>query len=197
MPSTYKQIFTKELLAKLARGISKTYIAPVTSGSVTFTTSTFTNAGLLYSVEGSLAIDWAEPSISEIRVDQGLQTIAMDVEKGEVTFSANYPTMAGAALAEFFDQVGSSNFTVETPETTPLSFAGPGFTLEPKTTEVSVMITDMDEKFAIIMARVSLTARIAYDSDNKIWYIGLNGRVLANLAENQPDVLVAEKVVSG
>lgn len=194
MPQTYKQIFTKDLLAKLARGISKTYIAPVTSGSVSFSSSTFTNAGLLYSIEGSLAIDWAEPSISEIRVDQGLQTIAMDIEKGEVTFAANYPTMAGAALAEFFDQVGSTNFTVATPESTPVSYAGPGFTLEPKTTEVSVMITDMDEKFAICMARVSLTARIAYDSDNKIWYIGLNGRVLANLATNQPDVVISEKV---
>lgn len=194
MSQTYKQIFTKDLLAKLARGISKTYIAPVTSGSVSFSSSTFANAGLLYSIEGSLAIDWAEPSISEIRVDQGLQTIAMDIEKGEVTFAANYPTMAGAALAEFFDQVGSSNFTVATPESTPVSYAGPGFTLEPKTTEVSVMITDMDEKFAICMARVSLTARIAYDSDNKIWYIGLNGRVLANLATNQPDVVISEKV---
>jgi hypothetical protein len=192
--STYKQIFTKDLLAKLARGISKTYIAPVTSGSVSFSSTTFASAGLLYSIEGSLAIDWAEPSISEIRVDQGLQTIAMDIEKGEVTFSANYPTMAGAALAEFFEQVGSSNFSVATPDTVPVAYSGPGFTLEPKTTEVSVMITDMDEKFAICMARVSLTARIAYDSDNKIWYIGLNGRVLANLATNQPDVVISEKV---
>lgn len=191
-----KSTFTKDLLAKLARGISKTYIAPVTDGSVTFSASTFSNAGLLYSVEGSLAIDWSEPSITEIRVDQGLQTIALDVEKGDITFSANYPTMASAALAEFFDQVGSSNFTVATPDTTPISFSGPGFTLEPKTTEVSVMITDMDEKFAITMARVSLTARIAYDSDNKIWYIGLNGRVLTNLAANQPDAVVGELVTT-
>jgi hypothetical protein len=33
---TYKQTFTNDLLAKLARGIAKTYIAPVTDGSVTF-----------------------------------------------------------------------------------------------------------------------------------------------------------------
>lgn len=191
-----KTTFTKDLLAKIARGISKTFIAPVTNGSATISATTFSNAGLLYSIEGSLAIDWAEPSISEIRVDQGLQTIDMDVDKGDVTFSANYPTMAGAALSEFFDQVGSNSFTVATPDSTPISFAGPGFTLEPKTTEVSVMITDMDKKFAIIMARVSLTARLAYDSDNKIWYIGLNGRVLSNLAENQPDVVVGEFVTT-
>ena len=191
-----KSTFTKDLLAKLARGISKTYIAPVTDGSVTFSSTTFSNAGLLFSVEGSLTIDWSEPSIDEIRVDQGLQTIAMDVEKGDITFSANYPTMAGAALSEFFEKVGNSDFTVATPDTTPISFTGPGFTLEPKTTEVSVMITDMNEQFAITMARVSLTARIAYDSDNKIWYIGLNGRVLANLAANQPDVVIAEKVTT-
>ena len=51
----------------------------------------------------------------------------------------------------------------------------------------------MDSQFSITMARVSLTARLAYDADNKLWYIGLNGRVLTNLAANQPDVVVAEK----
>ena len=177
-------------MAKLARGIAKTYIAPVTDGSVTFNSTAFANAGLLYSIEGSMEIDWPEPDISEIRVDQGLQTIAMDVEKGDITFSANYPTAAGVALSEFFKTVGAANFTFTDPDGQ--SFSGPGLSTEPKTTEVSILIKDMDEQFTIAMARVSLTARIAYDTDTRVWYIGLNGRVLTNLAENQPDVVVAE-----
>lgn len=186
-----KTTFTKALLDKLARGIAKTYINPVTDGSVTFDANAFANAGLLYSIEGSMEIDWPEPDISEIRVDQGLQTIAMDVEKGDITFSANYPTAAAAALSEFFKTVGVANFTFTDPDGQ--SFSGPGLSTEPKTTEVSILIKDMDEQFTIAMARVSLTARIAYDTDTRVWYIGLNGRVLTNLAENQPDVVVAEK----
>ena len=185
-----KTTFTKALLDKLARGIAKTYINPVTDGSVTFDANAFANAGLLYSIEGSMEIDWPEPDISEIRVDQGLQTIAMDVKKGDITFSANYPTAAAAALNEFFKTVGAANFTFTDPDGQ--SFSGPGLSTEPKTTEVSILIKDMDEKFTIAMARVSLTARIAYDTDTRVWYIGLNGRVLTNLAENQPDVVVAE-----
>lgn len=183
--------FTKALLDKLARGIAKTYIAPVTGGSVTFSASTFSNAGLLFSVEGSMEIDWPEPDISEIRVDQGLQTIAMDVDKGDITFAANYPAVAGVVLSEFFKTVGTGNVTITSPDG--VAYEGPGLSTEPKTTEVSVFIEDMDSQFSITMARVSLTARLAYDADNKLWYIGLNGRVLTNLAANQPDVVVAEK----
>ena len=183
--------FTKALLDKLARGIAKTYIAPVTGGSVTFSASTFSNAGLLFSVEGSMEIDWPEPDISEIRVDQGLQTIAMDVDKGDITFSANYPAVAGVVLSEFFKTVGTGNVTITSPDG--VTYEGPGLSTEPKTTEVSVLIEDMDSQFSITMARVSLTARLAYDAENKLWYIGLNGRVLTNLAANQPDVVVAEK----
>lgn len=183
--------FTKALLDKLARGIAKTYVTNVTNGSVTFSADTFANAGLLYSTEGSMEIDWPEPDISEIRVDQGLQTIAMDVDKGDITFAANYPALAAVVLSEFFKTVGSANVTITSPDG--VTYTGPGLSTEPKTTEVSILIEDMDNEFSITMARVSLTARLAYDSENKLWYIGLNGRVLTNLAEGQPDVVVAEK----
>lgn len=185
-----KTNFTKALLDKLMRGIAKTSIVNVEGGSVTFSAETFQNAGLLYSVEGSFNLDWPEPSIDEIRVDQGLQTIAMDVDKGDITFSANYPAMAAVVLKEFFNSV-EDDVTIASPDG--VNYKGPGIFIEPKTTEVSVLIEDQDYKYSIAMARVSLTARIAYDQDNKLWYLGLNGRVLANLADKQPDVVVAEK----
>lgn len=185
-----KSTFTKDLLAKLMRGIAKTSIAPVVDGSVTFSSTTFSNAGQIYSIEDSLAIEWSEPSITEVRVDQGLQTIAMDVEKGDITFSANYPTMASAALSELF-KVSGSSVTITSADG--VSYTGTGIFLEPKTTEVSVLIEDMNEQFSIAFARVSLTARLAYDNDTRVWYIGLDGRVLNNLATNQPDAVVSEK----
>ncbi len=185
-----KTTFTKDLLEKLMRGIAKTSIAPVTDGAVTFSATTFSNAGQLYSVEGSLNVDWPEPTLEEIRVDQGLQTIAMDVDKGDISFSANYPAMAADVLKEFFKHT-DSDVTLVSPDN--VSYEGPGLFVEPQTTEVSVLIEDMDEQFAIAMARVALTARLAYDSDRKLWYLGLNGRVLANLADGQPDVVAGEK----
>lgn len=188
-----KTTFTKELLSKLMRGIAKTSIVNVTNGAVTFSSTTFSNAGQLYSIEGSLQIDWAEPTIDEVRIDQGLQTIAMDVEKGDITFSANYPALAAVVLKEFFKHT-DSDVSITSPDG--VSYSGTGIFLEPKTTEVSILIEDMNEAMSFAMARVSLTARLAYDQDNKTWYIGLNGRVLTNLADGQPDAVVAEKVVT-
>lgn len=180
----------KELLDSLARGIASTKILPVTSGSVTTGSLDFTNAGLIYSIEGSLNIEWAEPTLEELKVDQMQQTIAVDVEKGDITFSANYPTIAEAAIAEFFE-ADSTSKTITADAST--QYQGKGFFLSPKQTEVSMMIEDQAKNFAVIFARVSLTARIVYDSDNRIWYIGLDGRILSNLAENEPDALIIPK----
>lgn len=188
--SISKETFTKQLLDKLARGIAKTYIQDVTSGSVDFSSVSLANAGLLYSVEGSFELDWPEPTIEEIRVDQGLQTIAMDVDKGDISFSGNYPALAAEPLKAFF-KTSASDVEITSPDG--VAFKGTGLFIEPKTTEVLIYVEDMDGEFSITMARVALTARLAYDEDNKLWYIGLNGRVLANLAENQPDVVVAQK----
>ena len=192
---------TKELLAKISRGISRTRILDVpANGQVTLSTINFSTGGLLYSIEGSLNVDWAEPNITDIRVDQGLQTIAMNVEKGEITFSANYPSIAQAAIAYFF-KTTDSNATVTTVAaagqgSSAYTYVGKEFFLEPKTTEVSVCIEDADEKFAITMARVSLTARLVYDTDTRVWYLGLNGRVLANLKEGEADVTIGEHASS-
>ena len=186
---------SKDLLNSLARGIATTKILPVaSSGAVTMSGLNFTTAGLLYSIEGSLAIEWAEPTLEEIKVDQLQQTIAVDIEKGDITFTANYPTIAEAALQELF-KADSTSKTVTADSNT--QYQGKGIFLTPKQTEVTMMIEDQDQKYAVIFARVSLTARLVYDSDNRIWYIGLDGRVLANLASNEPDALIIPKKAAG
>lgn len=185
---------SKDLLNSLARGIATTKILPVaSSGAVTMSGLDFTSAGLLYSIEGSLAIEWAEPTLEEIKVDQLQQTIAVDIEKGDITFTANYPTIAEAALQELF-KADSTSKTVTADANT--QYQGKGIFLTPKQTEVTMMIEDQDQKYAVIFARVSLTARLVYDSDNRIWYIGLDGRVIANLADGEPDALIIPKKVS-
>ena len=123
-----KTNFTKALLDKLMRGIAKTYIVDVENGSVEWSATTFSNAGLLYSVEGSFNLDWPEPSIDEIRVDQGLQTIAMDVDKGDIVVSANYPSVASVPLQAFFKNSGSQ---VEITSPDGVVYKGPGLFIEP------------------------------------------------------------------
>lgn len=178
----------KELLDALARGIATTKILPVASGgAVTMSALDFTTAGLIYSIEGSFNLDWAEPTLDEIKVDQMQQTIAVDVEKGDISFSANYPTIAQEAIGEFFDMSSvTSSITADASHT----YSGTGFFLNPKQTEVTLMVEDQDHKFTVVFARVSITARLAYDTETRIWYLGLNGRVLSNLADGQPDAVV-------
>lgn len=183
---------TKDLMDKLARGIASTKVLAVTNGQVALSTLDFSAAGQIFSIENSFALDWPAPTLNPIKVDQGEMTIALDVDKGDITFSANYPTVAEAALAEFF-KMGKAS-TVKSSAT--VSYAGTSMFTTPKTTEVSLLVEDENQEFGIVFARVALTARLAYDSDNEIWYIGLDGQVLANLKDGEGDVLVAPKTTS-
>lgn len=184
---------TPELIASLSKGIATTKVLGVTDGKVTFNNLDFSSAGEIFSIEDSLNIDWAEPTLTEVKVDQGQKTIDSKVEQGEITFSANYPTIAEAALAEFFT-AGTTEATITGSKIgeAAKSYTGKSIFTSPKTTEVTMLIEDQNQAFAIVMARVSLTARLAFDSDNKLWYIGLNGRVLSNLEAGQGDILVAK-----
>lgn len=179
---------TQALLDKLARGIASTKVLAA-NGEVALSTLDFSNAGQIFSIEDSLSIDWPEPTINSVKVDQGQQTIAIDVEKGDITFSANYPTIAEEALAEFFESGKECVVTSSAGQT----YTGTSIFTSAKTTEVSLLIEDENKDFALVFARVSLTARLAYDTENKIWYIGLNGQVLANLKDGEGDVLIAPK----
>lgn len=180
----------KDLLEKLARGIATTKILPVTNGEVTMTALDFSSAGQIFSIEDSFDLNWAEPSIDELRIDQGQQTIAIDVDRGDVTFAANYPTSASEAIAELFNI--SESDCVITAESG-VSYTGKGVFLEPKTTEVSLLVEDQSKAYSVTFARIALTARYAYDQDRKVWYIGLNGRALMNLKSGQPDIVIAPR----
>ena len=119
---------------------------------------------------------------------------------GAVTMSSLDFTSAGLiysiegslsiALGEFFD-ADSTTATVTADASH--QYQGKGIFITPKQTEVTMMIEDQDQNYAVIFARVSLTARLVYDTDTRIWYIGLNGRILSNLGEGQPDALIIPK----
>lgn len=182
---------TKDLLAALGKGIASTKILPVVDGKVTMSGLDFTDAGQIFSIEDSFALDWAEPTLDETKVDQGLATIDIKIEQGEITFAANYPTIAEEAMKEFFKTSTAGQVTVI--GDAEHSYKGTSIFTDPKTTEVSLLIEDQNQEFAVVLARVSITARLAYDGDKKIWYIGLNGRVLSNLKDGEGDALVAKK----
>lgn len=182
---------TKDLLSAISKGIASTKVLAVPeNGQVTFSNLDFTSAGQIFSIEDSFSIEWGEPTITEIKVDQGLASIDTKIEQGEVTFSANYPTIAEAALAEFF-KAGNTSISVTADATH--SYTGKSIFTDPKSTELTMLIEDQNQEFGIVLARVSVTARLAYDSDSKIWYIGLDGRVLTNLKSNEGDILIAKK----
>lgn len=181
--------FTKALLSKIQRGIGVTSIVPCVDGGQTFSATTFADAGKIYSIEGSFAIDWPEPDVTVVRIDQNLKQILMNVENGDITFSANYPTTAAAAINELFN-IESASVSITSADG--VSYSGVGISLDPKTTEVSLLVEDEAASGSIAFARIAMTARFAYDSDNRLWYIALSGRVLENLTDGQPDVVVSE-----
>lgn len=189
------QVLTHALLADLNKGITKTAFLPISEGQATLNAADFSAADLIYSIKNSFSMDWSEPTIDEIKVDQNDEVIDTDMSDiGEVTITANYPSQAGTALAYFFTQAKSLS-GVKDPGWTSgdATFEGASFFRKPKQVEGSLLCTSASGKSMIVFARVQITARELRDNDTGLWYIGLTGKMLTNLKDGEGDFAVLKQ----
>ena len=190
------QVLTHALLSDLHKGINKTALLPCPStGEVTLAAADFSAADLLYSLKDSFAVDWSEPTLDEITVDQADEVIDTDMSDiGEVTITANYPTQATAALEYFFTKAKAIT-GVKGPgwASGDATYEGASFFKMPKQIECSLMSTSASGKSAIVFARVQFTAREQRDNDTGLWYIAVTGKMLSNLKDGEGDFAVLKQ----
>lgn len=184
---------TMDLLKPLHKGNAAIALKPVTDGKVTLSTLSFADADLIYSIKGTFNINQDDPSVTELKIDQGDAVIDTDTEAGAITITASYPTIATAAF-EYFYNAGKS-VTVTAQDTT--SYAGKSFFNTPKQVECSLLAQSQDKSTAIAFARVQLTVVMRQDSEDQPFYLALTGKVLTNLATGEGDFAVLAQSEAG
>ncbi|PXV62378.1 hypothetical protein CLV62_12067 [Dysgonomonas alginatilytica] len=174
---------TKAALDKVFIGISKIQLSPVGA----LATTTFDNADEIYTVKDSVSFSQAQPSKTEIKVDQMSSAIACTYDSGEFTITGKIPSIAKEILSYFF----KTNAAAITPIT--------GFTkstavdLENKVINVMVKITNAAGDMAIVIPRCEFIANFDWTStSSSAFAVSFTATPKAN-PDNKGDVLFYEK----
>lgn len=170
---------TKAMLNDLQRGCAAISLLGYEGGVSSFASLDFEAADQIFSIKDSFNIAKADPSVTEIKIDQGDTTIDTDTEEGEWTISANIPTVAQAALEYFF----TKGETISTSVKGQLGNAyarGQAFFSTPKEVHVTMMVESASKKTAVVFAHVKMTVGLSNDDNTNPMYLKLSGNILTN-----------------
>lgn len=145
---------TKAVLDKVFVGISKIQLASVG----TLAATTFDTADEIFTVKDSVSFSQAQPSKTEIKVDQFSAPIAATYEAGEFTITGSIPSVAKEILQYFFKTNAAAN-----PNITGFS-KSTAVDLENKVINAMVKITNADGNMAVVIPRCEFIANFDWSS---------------------------------
>lgn len=155
---------TEAMKQDLHIGNSQLAILPYTPGASYATPTDFSEADVLYTLEGTLNFDEGSPSTNPIRLDQKHEVIDDELtEDQEYTMTGDIPSI-NLALMEYFFEAGAAVSGVKSPDGD-FTYAGKGFGAA-KTREVVVLAVSQSKKTAIILNHVKMRLSRPKGTDN-------------------------------
>lgn len=148
----------------------------------TITDTTFDNSGILFTEKDSFSLVQAEPTRTDIKIDQGDETIDTAVESGEFTVSGSIPSFDLAAFKFFFPEAAVQPTITDgitgIDDTTKFKSIT-AFNFEPKELDVTMWVESANKKYAYILTHVRLTAVMNHESvATKLFTLNFKGTVL-------------------
>lgn len=155
---------TEAMKQDLHIGNSQLAILPYTPGASYATPTDFSEADVLYTLEGTLNFDEGSPSTNPIRLDQKHEVIDDEFsEDQEYTMTGDIPSINLALMSYFFEE-GAAVSGVKSPDGD-FTYAGKGFGAA-KTREVVVLAVSQSKKTAIILNHVKMRLSRPKGTDN-------------------------------
>jgi len=173
--------WAKTLLATLFKGQSHWSLMPYDStNGVAWENLSFSGADEFFTLKDSFQLSKADPTVTEIKIDQMDATIDTSTEDGEWTFTGNIPVIAAAYCDIFFDKgatVTSSGVILGQDGTT---YTAQAYFATPKEVYATMMIENQAKNEGIAFARVKITVGVSNDDSTNPAYLKINGTILNN-----------------
>lgn len=147
----------------------------------------FSGASVIYTAKDTLEVNQEQPTVSELKLDQGDRTYSSTSEAGAFTIAGLIPSVAEAVFENFmtkYDGRDSYNVKVSANET----MAGKGYETGVKKIEGTVLLISESRKSAIVLGKVELYGAFTGASSDAGAGINMAGTVVAN--PNGPDIIV-------
>lgn len=174
---------TKAALDKVFLGISKIQLAPVGALAAT----SFDSSDEIFTVKDSVNFSQAQPSKTEIKVDQLSAPIAATYEAGEFSITGSIPSVAKEILQYFFKTNAATNPAITGfTKSTAIDFQN-------KIVNAMVKITNSAGDMAIVIPRCEFIANFDWSStSSNAFAVAFTATPKIN-PENKGDVLFYEK----
>ena len=148
---------TQAYLAKVFKGISKISIVDI---SETWAADIFDDADELFTTRDSVSFSQAQPSKTEILIDQKTAPIAATYEPGEFTITAAIPSVAKEVLEYFF-----TKNTATTPYANITGFTKQSaIDLNMKVIDARLKIVSDNGKMAIVIPACEIISNLDWSS---------------------------------
>lgn len=170
---------TRAILNDLEKG--QACIKVVTQTDV-LTDTTFDDADKLFTAKDTFSIVQAEPTKTEIKIDQYDETIDTTVEIGEFNITGSIPSSA-IELFEFFYPTASVQPSLTTgiigDDGVTKYTEAKAFYHEPKEINVTMLVESQSKKTALVFTHVKMVVSMNHDSvQSNLFVLNFNGTVL-------------------
>lgn len=186
---------SRAMLADLHRGMAHLSLLPYNNTTgVIFSGLDFSGADEIYTIKDSFNLAKADPTTTEIKIDQLDATIDSDVEAGEYTMTGNIPSVAAAVLNAFGKEGVAISTNVPGQEGT--NYQGKSFFDTAVDVYATVLLESASMNTAICFARVKLNVFPPSQDDNSNpAYFKFTGTILSNTESTglQGDFALLEK----
>ena len=193
--------WAKTLLATLFKGQAHFSLMPYdATNGVTWANLSFSGADEFFTLKDSFQLSTADPTTTEIKIDQMDATIDSATEDGEWTFTGNIPAVSAAYCDIFFNKgatVNGASTPVLGQEGTTYNAAA--YFSTPVDVYATVLIENAAMTEGIAFARVKMTVGVSNDDSTNPAYLKVNGTILNNTESsgNQGDWAICTKYSAG
>lgn len=182
---------TRAMLADLETGNSAIRFVKQTN---ILSDTTFDDAETIYTSDGTLNITQAQPTKTEIKVDQLDAAVGVIYETGEFTITGTLPTTAIEAF-EYFYTKSANQPTLTTGITASDGVTkfidATGFNLDGKRIKMTMMVESQSEKTAIVFTNVEMVVNINWGTVKTTPFgLEFTATVLAATANGVPSLVV-------
>jgi hypothetical protein len=163
-------------------------LACPSNGQVEYSDLDFSAADQIFTTKDSFTISEADPTVTNIQIDQLNEIIDSDIEEGEYTMNANIPSMASAVL-DYFYNVGVTITGLKGQDGT-TTYSGKSYQGR-KEVYCSILVESASKKTAVCFARVKCVVnRPSRDDNSTPAYLKFTGTIGANLKAGEGNFAV-------
>lgn len=173
--------WAKSLLATLFKGQSHFSLMPYdTTNGVTWADLSFSGADEFFTIKDSFQLSQADPTVTEIKIDQLDAVIDTTTENGEWTFTGNIPAIAIAYCDIFFNKGVSVTSTNKIIGQDGTEYTAQAYFATPKEVYATVLIENQAITEGLAFARVKMTVGVSNDDSTNPGYLKVSGTILNN-----------------